>query len=191
MKKALLIKFDNNSLYTPAVLTDSVRLRQVLSNLISNAIKFTDQGSVKVSVQSAPEINKLRFDIEDSGIGMKEDELSSLLGPFNQMDSSASKRYQGTGLGLAISKNIVSLLGGSFKVDSEYGKGAFSFTINAEAVIDLKKEIEKKTNAPSSFEGINVLLVDDNNVNIIVCEAMIESLNCKVITATDGIQAIE
>jgi two-component system aerobic respiration control sensor histidine kinase ArcB len=181
------------------ILADGTRLKQVLSNYISNAIKFTDKGSVTVKIEVLSQHDKkmiLKFSVIDSGIGMKENEIQQLFKAFNQLDSSSAKQYEGTGLGLAICKQIVSLFNGEVGVESDYGKGStFWFTIETEAVTMTQPETPLhtiKSDAPT-LEKINlhVLLVDDKHVNIVVCRTMLMSLGCTVKTAKDGLEAIE
>jgi hypothetical protein len=116
-----------------SLLGDSLRLGQVLTNLIHNAVKFTDSGEVVVSVETVdrpPERVRLRFSVRDTGIGRSVEQLNKLFAPFTQADDSATRRYGGTGLGLAISRQLVELMGGHIEVQSRPGGGStFSFTI--------------------------------------------------------------
>ena len=115
------------------VLTDPLRLRQVLVNLVGNAIKFTDQGEVRIAVRLTSDRGspRLRFDVTDTGIGMSEAQIGKLFKPFSQVDNSSTRKYGGTGLGLCISKHLVEALGGTIEVRSEPGKGStFSVTID-------------------------------------------------------------
>jgi len=117
-----------------AIYGDPLRLRQVLLNLLGNAIKFTQKGEVvlSVSLKEVGSLKKIRFEIRDTGIGMTSEEMSKLFKPFSQADASTTRRFGGTGLGLAISKNLVELMGGAIGVESEKGKGSlFWFEIEA------------------------------------------------------------
>jgi signal transduction histidine kinase/CheY-like chemotaxis protein len=148
---------------------DAGRLRQILLNLTSNAIKFTERGAVAVAVDVLidsvdPDEVVLRFQIEDSGIGIAEDVRKRLFVPFTQADSSTTRQYGGTGLGLAISSQLVSLMGGEIGVDSEPGKGSrFWFTARFARRCRIEEE-PSETIAPS-LAGLRVLVVDDNRVN--------------------------
>lgn len=144
------------------VVTDVTRLRQVLVNLISNAIKFTDAGEVVLRVKSelvAENEHILTFDIQDSGIGIPPERMGSLFDAFSQVDASVSRKYGGTGLGLAISRKLANLLNGDITVRSELGKGS-TFSLN------LKVEVEpEETQLPSySMAGKNILVVENSTV---------------------------
>jgi signal transduction histidine kinase/HPt (histidine-containing phosphotransfer) domain-containing protein len=151
----------------PVIKGDSLRLRQVLANLFSNAIKFTAAGDVSVRVNrlSSPVLNEneahplhLHFSVQDSGIGITPDKLSRLFKPFVQADVSTAKHYGGTGLGLAISKKLVEMMGGKMWAESVPGKGStFHFTANFMAEPQAARELP-----PSKLADLRVLIVDDN-----------------------------
>ncbi len=176
---------------------DSIRLNQVLSNLISNAIKFTTYGKVTLKLLpdkiTSEEVN-LRFEVQDTGIGIPEEEQKKLFTPFTQIDSSLTRSQEGTGLGLTISYRIVELMGGEIGVVSKKGEGAlFWFTIPVGVT-----ENEKIKNFTQSHQAdkrkhldISVLLVEDKLVNQKVFKLMLESMGCKVTIASDGQQAID
>jgi PAS domain S-box-containing protein len=156
-----------------AIVGDATRLRQILINLLNNAIKFTDTGEVVVSVDGeALELgdwevgrrHKLHFAVRDSGIGIPQDRLSRLFESFSQVDASTTRRYGGTGLGLAISKRLCELMGGTIWVESRVGEGStFHFTIQAEQAPGLAPAHEHGT--PPHLLGRRVLIVDDNATN--------------------------
>ena len=108
--------------------TDPTRLRQVITNLVGNAIKFTDHGSVRISARVMPEDSAMQIRISDTGIGMKPEVLGRIFTPFTQADNSITRRFGGTGLGLSISKQIVEALGGGIRVESDFGRGS-TFTV--------------------------------------------------------------
>jgi len=174
---------------------DSVRLRQVLTNLLSNAVKFTDRGSVRVSVASEDLEEsrvRLRFTIEDTGIGIPADILPNLFAPFVQADGSTTRRYGGTGLGLAICKQLVTLMGGSIEAESDPGKGT-KFTL----MVDLERSIPM-TPATAGDEGkiwpvrpIRVLLAEDNTVNQLVAKRLLECQGCTVDVVSSGLEAVQ
>jgi PAS domain S-box-containing protein len=155
-----------------ATMGDATRLRQILINLLNNAVKFTDTGEVVVSVDGealgpGEEVGreyKLHFAVRDSGIGIPEDRLSRLFEVFSQVDASTTRRYGGTGLGLAISKRLSELMGGTIWVESQVGEGStFHVTIRAEQAPGLAPAHER--GAPPQLHGRRVLIVDDNATN--------------------------
>jgi signal transduction histidine kinase len=113
-----------------SVRADSRRVEQVLLNLLSNAIKFTEKGSIRLSCTAEGEM--VRVSVADTGIGIKPGDLDKLFRPFTQIETGLARQYEGTGLGLSISKRLVTLMGGTIRVESEPGKGStFSFTVPA------------------------------------------------------------
>lgn len=184
--------------HTPRyVVTDEVRLLQILSNLVANAIKFTNEGTVSIVVSSVStdgELHTLRFAVQDSGIGISSENASLLFTNFTQLDTTPSKAYGGTGLGLSISRQLAELLGGEIGVLSDEGEGSvFWFTIRARearpeevpAVAPLREALLKPFEAPP-----RVLLVDDNAINQKVGLRLLAKLGCEVDVASDGPQAI-
>jgi signal transduction histidine kinase/CheY-like chemotaxis protein len=172
---------------------DSVRLRQVLINLVGNAIKFTDKGEVEVKVQ-VKEANerdlKLQFTVADSGIGIPEDKLQVIFDPFSQADSSTTRKYGGTGLGLTISSRLVGMMGGRIWLESELGRGSqFHFIVNV-GIADTKV-IEVGTVAPPEvLRAVKVLVVDDNRTNRRILEGMLGRWEMKSSSAQDGEEAL-
>jgi PAS domain S-box-containing protein len=156
-----------------AVMGDASRLRQILINLLNNAVKFTDTGEVILSVDGEAlgsgegEVGRsyrLHFAVRDSGIGIPNDRLSRLFESFSQVDASTTRRYGGTGLGLAISKRLSELMGGTIWVESRVGEGStFHFTIPAELAPALA--VAHEHGAPPQLDGRRVLIVDDNATN--------------------------
>ncbi len=170
---------------------DPHRLRQVLVNLIGNAIKFTEKGEVLVEIakeaaaQSPAEgICRLRFAVKDTGIGIPADKIEKIFEPFTQADSSTTRKYGGTGLGLAISKKIIELMGGRLLVTSELGKGTtFNFTIDL--------GIQPATGRPAVTEagpliGLKILVVDDNEANRLILREMLSRWGVEVRDADSG-----
>ncbi|HEX8855045.1 MAG TPA: response regulator, partial [Thermoleophilaceae bacterium] len=150
-----------------AIIGDSARLRQILVNLLTNAVKFTEQGEVVLAVESEPEADKagdvhtLHFSVRDTGIGIPADRIDRLFQSFSQVDASTTRRYGGTGLGLAIGKRLCEAMGGEMWAESEPGKGSvFHFTVVAEAT-------PGPTSQPvtAALRGKRLLVVDDNAVN--------------------------
>ncbi len=177
----------------PAVLGDGGRLRQVLINLIGNAIKFTEAGEIVlcVAVSATGEEDRcaLRFSVSDTGIGIPADKMDILFGYFSQVDGSAARRFEGTGLGLAISQQIVEKMGGRIEVESVAGEGStFSFSVS----FPLPARLIKQAQHPQSdLEGMRVLIVDDNETNRRILTEMVTNWGMTATTASDGPQGIE
>jgi signal transduction histidine kinase len=178
---------------------DSLRLSQVLLNLCGNAVKFTEMGTVTLSVtclDKATDAVSLRFTVKDTGIGLTEEQLPLLFQPFTQADSSTTRKFGGTGLGLMISGLLVEQMGGAISVVSEPGAGSeFSFTIrlrvsreSADEPLELAAAEPKK--APS-LSGKSILVAEDNEVNQLIIVSFLESLGIAVTLANNGQEAIE
>ncbi|WP_310395442.1 PAS domain S-box protein [Hymenobacter sp.] len=184
--------------HTPRyVMTDEIRLLQILSNLVANAIKFTNEGTVGIVVSSVStdgEHHTLRFAVQDSGIGISTDNASLLFTNFTQLDTTPSKAYGGTGLGLSISRQLAELLGGEIGVLSDEGEGSvFWFTISAREAQpeDLPPAAPVREAAFRPFEAPpRVLLVDDNAINQKVGLRLLTKLGCLVTVASGGPEAI-
>lgn|GEM_PF-7067072 len=183
------------------VVGDSVRLRQVVSNLVGNALKFTDQGYIKVSVQnlaSKGDKHAYTVTVEDTGIGIPPEKLDYIFGKFNQIEDSSARRFEGIGLGLSICGELVKTMGGEIHVESRIGKGSkFWFTIfltvSDKCIIQklAGDEIEEKEHILEKCTGMNVLVVEDNRVNLIVMVELLNSYGCNVSTAINGFEAVE
>jgi signal transduction histidine kinase/ActR/RegA family two-component response regulator/HPt (histidine-containing phosphotransfer) domain-containing protein len=173
------------------VVSDPLRLRQVLLNLVSNAIKFTEQGFVDLRV-SSPAEGRLRFEIKDSGIGISDDAKTLLFTEFSQANSSISRRYGGTGLGLAICSRIVGALGGTIGMDSAPGAGStFHFEIPAAVADEVFDEAHQDEDERYPLtRPMKILLVDDNHINRKVAQGLLERLDHTVTMAADGFQAV-
>lgn len=176
------------------LLGDSNRLKQVMINLVNNAIKFTETGEVYISVQQLQEkdgIVELKFSVKDSGIGIERESIASLFEPFIQAESSTTRKYGGTGLGLAISKRLVALMGGEIWVDSEEGKGStFSFTIRMKKSGIGKTKLHVKGYFPQ-LRGRRVFIVDDNQTNRQILKFQFESWGMIPLLAVSGEDALE
>jgi len=172
------------------VIGDPSRLRQILNNLIGNAVKFTESGEVSILVdciQLEDGIVLLKFEIKDTGIGIREEDIHKLFKSFNQADTSTTRKYGGTGLGLAISKELVKMMDGNLEVESTLGEGStFKF--------DVRLKISKTSSEQKIFfeklEGVNVLVVDDNTNNIKILRLYLEGIGCKVFEARDASNVI-
>ncbi len=174
---------------------DPTRLRQILSNVIGNAVKFTEAGEVVVRVSNlaeppnAPGQNEqvaLRIEITDTGIGMSPDAVNRLFEPFAQADSSMTRRFGGTGLGLAIARQLVELMGGSFTVHSVEGQGT---TFGFDLTLPRQPEAEDHLLSVESLAGARALVVDDLEINRLVLEHYLRDWDLELATAQDGLEA--
>jgi len=166
---------------------DTLRLRQVLINLIGNAIKFTERGEILLTVEnetSAAESGFLRFSISDTGIGVPQDQLNDIFSDFTQADSSTARRFGGTGLGLAIVKRLLELMGGHIWVESRPGEGSvFSFTMRFE--LGQARTAELVADA-ISLTGVHMLIVDDNATNRLIIREMLGAKGPQIDEAESG-----
>jgi two-component system, sensor histidine kinase len=177
---------------------DPGRLRQVLLNLLSNGLKFTENGSVELRIdvtEDGARVPRLDFAIVDTGIGIAPEKMASVFESFTQADASTTRRFGGTGLGLAISSRLVELMGGRLHLESEVGKGStFSFGLHLhEAEASSRRDPGRTQNVvePSRTFGLDVLLAEDNHVNQQLAVAMLEKAGCRVSVAQDGLEAVE
>ena len=199
--KGLTLVVDLGSGVADRVIGDSQRLKQVLLNLVGNAIKFTERGSVSLELSAlsgqTPHTARVRFKVLDSGIGVPPDAMNRLFQPFQQVETARGKRQGGTGLGLAISQKIVEAMGGRIEVDSRSGVGStFHFDLAFE--VDQNPPTGDATDSSmSAFDGLpqalmgTVLVVEDNAVNRIIAEEMLQSLGLDIIEAEDGLEALD
>jgi signal transduction histidine kinase/CheY-like chemotaxis protein len=197
--KGLALVLDVEPTVADWVIGDAQRLKQVLLNLVGNAIKFTERGgvSLRLSREAAPAGRAaIEFEVIDSGIGMTAEAQRQLFEPFHQVDGTRNRRRGGTGLGLAISQRIVEAMGSRIEVESRPGHGSsFRFTI----VLDIDPSPGPRPVTDSAMGGLEkpstlggtVLVVEDNPVNRIIAEEMLQSLGINVVEAADGQQALE
>lgn len=175
-----------------ALVGDSLRLGQILLNLVNNAIKFTSEGQVFVKVEEKQVTNDeviLEFSVHDSGIGMTEEQLSNLFKAFNQADTSITRKYGGTGLGLSISKSLVERMGGQIGVESEYGKGSifsFSLTFKLGSTMKIRKLV-----IPEKLQDLKALIVDDNSASREVLQAYLAEFGIVSTEVSSGYKAID
>ena len=172
------------------VITDGTRLRQILWNLISNAVKFTQQGQVTVRARY-DQGDMLHFEVEDSGIGIPQDEQDKIFAMYYQVkDSNGGKPATGTGIGLAVSKRLAKNMGGDITVSSQAGKGSiFTLTVHAPAVAEEIEDAFEDDDMP--LPALNVLLVEDIELNVIVARSVLEKLGNSVDVAMTGKAALE
>ncbi len=203
-EKGIEFKVIENNGLPAQISTDPARLRQCLVNLTGNAIKFTEQGHVyiKVSLETTDNKSNIRFDVEDTGIGVPEDRQKMIFEPFTQADGSTTRIYGGTGLGLTITKQLVKLLGGKLTLTSQVGKGSV-FSIVIPAGLDVTKqpfldrhniagywENESDKGDKMKFSG-KVLVAEDVKTNQMLIKALLEKMGIEVTIAEDGNQAMQ
>lgn len=194
-EKGLLFHCDRDKSVPHFVKGDELRIRQVLLNLLTNAIKFTHTGSISLTVSATKEKDVLYFEVADTGIGMNDVTLQKLFDTFTQADSSTSKRYGGAGLGLSLSKELIELMGGSMGVHSRLNEGSrFWFILPLEKTEPLKA-IQGSSiggdDAVPDLTHLQVLLVEDNPVNQLVAVKMLKKLGISPDTAIHGQVALE
>ncbi|MES2730521.1 MAG: two-component regulator propeller domain-containing protein [Bacteroidota bacterium] len=187
----LIYQIDSN---VPAqVMGDGLRLRQVLLNLVSNAIKFTQQGEIFLGVHLRQSSEKqglqLGFDVRDTGIGIPEDKIDRLFKAFSQVDSSTTRKYGGTGLGLVICEKLIGLMGGTIEVTSQLGQGTtFSFSIRVKASTEaLRTYVHYNTDG---LEGKRILVIDDNATNRLILQNQLQHWQLVPVLAESGSQAL-
>lgn len=203
-EKGIQLSYGISPFVSKYVIGDPTRLKQILINLISNGIKFTDKGTVRVSISVEDKVGSktvLRFEVSDTGIGITEDALQRLFKTFSQSDVSFTRRFGGTGLGLAISKNLVERMGGYIGVESVIGKGStFWFTIAMEdgiipapiqpVVPEIKNPDQSETPSPE-LKKLSILLAEDNLINQKVALMVIKKLGYEADVALNGKIAAE
>lgn len=177
---------------------DEGRFRQILGNLVGNALKFTGQGGVVVALRAAPAAQgrvALTVAVSDTGVGMSQDQAARLFRPFSQADRSVAGRFGGTGLGLAISRQLALAMGGDIVADSRPGEGStFTVTLDLAAAAPPRAVAAcepEPAEEPVSLEGTRVLLVDDNEINRLVGASLLQRLGCEIAVAEDGLAALD
>ncbi len=182
-----------------SILGDSVRLKQVVLNFLSNALKFTDKGSVSLEVQSVIVGNELqcKFSVHDTGIGLQPEQIKTLFSAFTQADNTITRKYGGTGLGLAISKSIITMMGGEIWVESKYNQGSSfyctaKFPLAAHSLHACKQDSDFE-DVPLNRQsyGGHILLVEDNEINRLVASEILQSMGYTLDIAQNGQEALE
>lgn len=196
--KGLKLKFIDDLTCRVNLIGDESRLRQVVSNLINNAIKFTERGTIEVRIQSEQHLDEqthaFKLTVKDTGIGISEDQMPRLFQEFSQADQYIHKRFGGTGLGLAIGRKLIESMGGELRVSSLPGIGS-TFEIS----LQLKKHHKQPLvhsesdvfNPPDIPKDLKVLVVDDNPVNRVLLEGFLKRLGASPLLAFDGLDALE
>lgn len=198
-KKNIKLTYSVKNNVPKKILTDPTRLRQCLINLVSNAIKFTDKGGIKIRLSLDTNSNQLVFDVIDTGIGITDKKQKDIFDAFCQAEATTTRQFGGSGLGLTITKNLAQLLGGSLNLRSRKGRGS-TFTIRIPALTpdesDMNEAKEENSDSnqtsapPNSFVG-NVLVAEDNPTNQTLMKMMFERMGIKPDIAKDGTEAIE
>jgi len=183
------------------ILGDPTRISQILTNLLNNAVKFTEKGKITISISSRAiegGDHEIHFAVKDTGIGIPEDKLGRLFQSFSQVDASTRRRYGGTGLGLAISKKLAEIMGGKMWALSEVGKGStFYFTILAKPTLDEPIDIRTHSSQPMlDLKGglnhdLRILLAEDNAINQIVTHRMLNKLGYRADMVANGIEVLQ
>lgn len=177
------------------VMIDDIRMIQILNNLLSNALKFTEKGSVKLKVLRQTKDNQqidVLFSVEDTGIGIHESDFPKIFESFGQVYTSATRQYEGTGLGLSISQRLLGLMGSKLELESEQGKGSiFSFLVRLTETETKKSQqsVTKMQNADLS--GMRILLAEDNVINMLIAKKIMADWNVNLTTAENGLIALQ
>ncbi|KGY07745.1 ATP-binding protein [Vibrio sinaloensis] len=193
IEKGVDFRIKESTPIPPILIGDFERICQVMVNLVGNAVKFTRQGSVSVTTQWKHD--QLTITVEDTGIGIEQEDLSTLFDPFVQVDRTATRHFEGTGLGLAICKNLVELMRGHIHVHSVKGGGS-TFTVTIPLVVG-EEEIDTEHARPDGndavtlLEQISILVVDDIRMNQVIINQMLKKLSIQPDIATNGIEAIK
>jgi len=186
-----------NEQFSKMVIGDSVRCSQILSNLISNAIKFTEKGTVTVDIQRENDCDFIQIKVSDTGIGVTQEQQEKLFSTFSQADESTSRKYGGTGLGLVICKHLINLMQGDIRLNSEHQKGScFDFNLYlpiAENQIERNIKEDKSTSSYVSQRLLNkkTLLVEDMEINRLVAQSVLEQAGLIVESAVNGLEAVK
>ncbi|MDP5133658.1 MAG: ATP-binding protein [Paraglaciecola sp.] len=194
--KSIKVSKDFNISDDMIILSDPTRLRQICSNLVSNAIKFTHQGGIDIHVQLTPlntEKARLTLTVKDSGIGISEAQLATLFQPFNQADVSTTRKFGGTGLGLSITKNLCQLMNGDVTVQSAVDGGSV-FQASIEVTLPQTNQINKTKasliHQTKTLSQLKVLVVEDNEINQVVVGEMLKQHKIEFDIAADGLEAL-
>ena len=194
-EKGLELNYTFSSSIPDFLIGDPNRLRQILNNLISNSIKFTEKGDITIAIKKISETNdevELKFLVSDTGIGIAAEDKERLFESFCQLDNTYTKRYAGSGLGLAITKNLVELMGGSIGLESERGKGSsFYFYLKFKIGYKIEEKIDYIPKISKSVRQLKILLVEDDEINQKVFLKMLLEKSHIVDIANDGLEAVE
>ena len=203
-QKPVSLVLDVDEEIPDALYGDEIRIRQIMINLLNNAVKFTNEGSItlKVRMQKTEDASILQMDVKDTGCGIREENLERLFESFERVENTGIHKIEGTGLGLSISKNMIELMNGTIKVESVYGEGTtFRVAIPQEVMehtktyADAKREAkEEHTWAESdnwSFEGAKILVVDDDSVNLKVAKGLLKDYEMEIHLVESGTECLQ
>ena len=197
-EKGLDLDFSIDARIPSILIGDEVRLRQVLFNLIGNAIKFTDNGYVRVSVSPLPPLHesfvRLLFAIEDSGIGISDDQLKYIFEPFVQVENSYIRKYQGAGLGLAIVRKLIKLMGGELSIDNTQGHGTAVYFSILFKVPQIRQSLDSQvleTNSPPFKTPLRILLAEDDKTSMMYEQRVLTKFGYSVVPVTNGEEALQ
>ena len=204
-QKQLDFQVDIDSTLPSVLHGDEVRNRQIIVNILNNAVKYTKQGIVKLTVEGIREsgVVTLKMQVKDSGIGIKKEDMDKLFGGFQRLDLEQNRSIEGTGLGLAITRNLVESMKGRIEVESEYGKGSvFTIFLTQEIIDDtpmgdFKEKFEAAAKQEKGYKesfvapDAKVLVVDDNDMNLAVAKALLKKTDVQVTTCTSGKECLE
>ncbi|MBF0538831.1 MAG: PhnD/SsuA/transferrin family substrate-binding protein [Nitrospirae bacterium] len=195
-EKGLYFTYNVDPALTGNFIGDPLRLRQIIINLIGNAVKFTEKGHISIGVQTYAEEDIIHFDISDTGIGIPPEAIERIFAPFTQADVSMTRRFGGTGLGTTISRQLVEMMGGRIWVESESGKGStFHFTVNMKRTDAKSKSALKAMDATGDnlkpSRVFRILVAEDIEDNVILLKTRLQHQGHTVIVARNGIEAIE
>jgi signal transduction histidine kinase/CheY-like chemotaxis protein len=194
-KKELEVMLEFDESINPNIVSDQVRLGQVISNLIGNSIKFTQFGHVELRVKllaTKENSQKIRFSVYDTGIGIEKESVEKIFSKFMQADTSVTRRYGGTGLGLSISKRIVEAFGGELRVESEPAKYTeFIFELEFETSHEVEEKVSKEKFVDSEIKNSHVLVVDDTDDNLLLIKKFLKHPNITIMTAENGVEALK
>jgi CheY-like chemotaxis protein len=199
-KKNIVFNIEVNDDSDVFIKADEVKLKQVLINLIANAIKFTSQGKVtlKLTLQNYPDFVNGNFEVTDTGIGIKEQNIDAIFESFTQADANTTRKYGGTGLGLTIATGLLKVMGSQLNVSSQYGSGSsFSFNLQMPKSIIGNTDVgsfdslSQKISEFKELPSLHVLLAEDNSINQLVAQKMLQKWKVNVQLAKNGQEACE
>lgn len=200
LNKNITLSSNIHSSVENEIIADESRIKQVLINLLGNAIKFTESGIIQLEVSANhidDSLQELHFTISDTGIGISEENIQTLFIPFNQIDSTATRKFSGTGLGLSICRKIIEEMGGRIWVESELGKGsAFKFIIPVQVNLVRKNQQQPQRNTAGTISGteikpLKMLVAEDNNMNQLLATKMFKKIGYIIEIANNGKEAVE
>ncbi len=197
-ERNIYLKYECKGKLPEYVMGDPLRLRQVILNLLNNAVKFTHEGGVTITLTCHTPIDNqcdITFAIADTGIGMTPSQVSKIFQPFMQADASTTRRYGGTGLGLPITRSLIEAMGSELEVISEQGVGTtFQFTLHMQIPTNVREGRDFDTGGKDSVDVLqdkNILLVEDNEINQLIATEVLENMGIKVTVAGDGQQGVD